>query len=119
MVYTTPDGISVLDLATHADASRWWRAGCASSSPATRRSSVYYMQGRRGLRHRRGHARRRARSRNCRRAGRIATVNADETLLAGTYIEGDGQDYNSSAPDRSHGSQQQVHRSISRATKGR
>jgi oligogalacturonide lyase len=27
------------------------------------------------------------------RRGGISTVNADETLLAGTYIEGDGQDY--------------------------
>jgi oligogalacturonide lyase len=28
------------------------------------------------------------------RRASIATVNADETLLAGTYIEGDGADYN-------------------------
>lgn len=30
--------------------------------------------------------------------GSISTVNADETLLAGTYIEGDGQDYNNRRP---------------------
>jgi oligogalacturonide lyase len=30
--------------------------------------------------------------------GSIATVNADETLLAGTYIEGDGKDYNQNRP---------------------
>jgi oligogalacturonide lyase len=29
--------------------------------------------------------------------GSVATVNADETLLAGTYIEGDGVDYNQQA----------------------
>jgi oligogalacturonide lyase len=28
----------------------------------------------------------------------VATVNADETLLAGTYIEGEGQDYNANRP---------------------
>lgn len=32
------------------------------------------------------------------RRGAIATVNADETLLAGTYIEGDGRDYNNQRP---------------------
>jgi oligogalacturonide lyase len=32
------------------------------------------------------------------RRGSIATVNADETLLAGTYIEGDGRDYNNQRP---------------------
>ncbi len=31
------------------------------------------------------------------RRGSIATVNADETLLAGTYIEGDGRDNNSNS----------------------
>jgi len=28
----------------------------------------------------------------------LNTVNADETLLAGTYIEGDGRDYNNNRP---------------------
>ena len=32
------------------------------------------------------------------RRGGISTVNADETLLAGTYIEGDGRDYNNARP---------------------
>ena len=32
--------------------------------------------------------------------GSVATVNADETLLAGTYIEGNGQDYNANRPQR-------------------
>src|SRR5262249_33260362 len=32
------------------------------------------------------------------RRGSVVTVNADETLLAGTYIEGDGQDYNNNRP---------------------
>jgi oligogalacturonide lyase len=30
----------------------------------------------------------------------VATVNADETLLAGTYIEGSGQDYNPNRPQQ-------------------
>jgi oligogalacturonide lyase len=32
------------------------------------------------------------------RRGLVVTVNADETLLAGTYIEGDGPDYNNNRP---------------------
>src|SRR5207253_5309871 len=43
--------------------------------------------------------------------GSVATVNADETLLAGTYIEGEGQDYNNNRPVRS-GTQQQDQQQI-------
>lgn len=32
--------------------------------------------------------------------GSVATVNADETLLAGTYIGGDGRDYNQNRPQQ-------------------
>ena len=31
------------------------------------------------------------------RRGKVVTVNADETLAAGTYIEGDGDDYGAKA----------------------
>jgi oligogalacturonide lyase len=40
------------------------------------------------------------------RRGSISTVNADETLLAGTYIEGDGQDYNNARPAAGQAQQQ-------------
>jgi len=41
--------------------------------------------------------------------GSIATVNADETLLAGTYIEGDGQDYGGNRAQRSTAPSTQGH----------
>ncbi len=44
--------------------------------------------------------------------GSVATVNADETLLAGTYIEGEGRDYNTGRPGPGGGrqpDQQQIH----------
>ena len=96
LVYTTPGGISVLNLATQQtrqvvegkvrliDAGRksqrvyYTRDGVVFSTDAdsgdTRRIAVLPAR------------------------GSIATVNADETLLAGTYIEGDGTDYNNNRP---------------------
>jgi oligogalacturonide lyase len=43
------------------------------------------------------------------RRGSIATVNADETLLAGTYVEGDGQDYGGSSQPPNRPAGQQAH----------
>ena len=40
--------------------------------------------------------------------GSVSTVNADETLLAGTYIEGSGLDYNQRAPGQNPGQQPQT-----------
>jgi oligogalacturonide lyase len=91
LVYTTPDGISVLDLATHQ--SRQVVQGRARLIDAGRKTQrVFYLRDGEafwtnvdsGETRRIGALPRR---------GSISTVNADETLLAGTYIEGDGQDY--------------------------
>ena len=91
LVYTTPDGISVLDLATHQ--SRQVVKGRARLIDAGRKTQrVFYIRDGEafwtdvdsGETRRVGALPRR---------GSISTVNADETLLAGTYIEGDGQDY--------------------------
>src|SRR5882724_10644072 len=92
MVYATPDGISVLNLQTHATKSvvkgrvrvivtghksqnvYYLRDGVVCSTDvdtgATREIAKLPLR------------------------GSVATVNADESLLAGTYIEGDGADYN-------------------------
>ncbi|MFN7920024.1 MAG: oligogalacturonate lyase family protein [Bryobacteraceae bacterium] len=91
LVYTTPDGISVLDLATRE--ARQVVKGRARLIDAGRKTQrVFYTRD--------GAAfwtdvdsletRKIA---DLPQRGNIATVNADETLLAGTYIEGDGQDY--------------------------
>ena len=92
MVYTTPDGVSVLDLATRA--SRRIVDGRVRLLEAGRRNArVYYVKDGAawwaeidsGAAHRIGALPPR---------GSVSTVNADETLLAGTYIEGTaGQDF--------------------------
>ncbi len=92
MVYTTPDGVSVLDLATRA--SRQVVEGRVRLLEAGRRNArIYYVKDGAAwwteidsaVAHRIGTLPPR---------GSVTTVNADETLLAGTYIEGTaGQDY--------------------------
>jgi oligogalacturonide lyase len=91
MIFTTPDGISVLDLETHS--ARPVVDGKVRVIVAGRKTQqVYYLQDGAvwaadvdtGVKRQIAKLPPR---------GSIATVNADETLLAGTYIEGNGQDY--------------------------
>jgi oligogalacturonide lyase len=103
MVYTTPEGISALDLATHAAKSvvtgkvRVIVTGrktpnvyyARSTSPQD--SAVYSTNVDTGAT--------REIARLPQRAS-VVTVNADETLMTGTYIEGDGQDYNANRPQQ-------------------
>jgi len=91
MIYTTREGISALDLNTHATKSVV--EGRLRVIVAGRKTqNVYYLKDGAvfstdvdtGL------------TREIAKVpprGSVATVNADETLLAGTYIEGDGEDY--------------------------
>jgi len=100
LVYTTPSGISVLDLATHQ--AKLVVQGPARLIDAGRRTQrVYYI--REGAAFSTdvdtGDTRRIA---ALPPRGSIATVNADETLLAGTYIEGQGQDYRGNRNQQSH-----------------
>ena len=100
MVYTTPDGISVLDLSTHQ--SRQVVKGSARLIDAGRKNQrVYYLRERAAFWTDvdTGETRRIA---ALAQRGSIATVNADETLLAGTYIEGDGQDYGANRAQQGH-----------------
>src|SRR5438445_6284646 len=92
MVYTTPEGISALKLAT-GEAHSVVKDRVRVIVTGHRTQNVYYMKGsemfaanvdtletrRLGVLPARGS---------------VATVNADETLVAGTYIEGNGLDYN-------------------------
>ncbi|MGD0199409.1 MAG: oligogalacturonate lyase family protein [Bryobacteraceae bacterium] len=91
LVYTTPQGISVLDLTTRQ--ARQVVQGRARLIEAGRKTQrVYYVRDGAAFFTDldTGETRRLA---TLPRRGSIATVNADETLLAGAYIENGGQDY--------------------------
>ncbi len=96
LVYTTAEGISVLDLASRQ--ARHVVQGRVRLIDAGRKTQrVYYL--REGAVFwtdvDTGETRRIA---ALPPRGSLSTVNADETLLAGTYIEGDGQDYGRNRP---------------------
>src|SRR6266550_2618222 len=96
MVYTTPDGISVLDLQTHA-AKPVVQGKVRIIVTGRKTQSVYYLKDGAVFASDvdTGAAREIAKLPP---RGSITTVNADETLLAGTFIEGEGRDYNSARP---------------------
>ena len=104
LVYTTPEGISVLDLATQeAKQVVQGRARLIDAGRKTQR--IYYIRDGAAFWTNvdTGETRKIA---ALPPRGSISTVNADETLLAGTYIEGEGQDYRGNrnqqgAPSRS------------------
>src|SRR5713226_7852120 len=98
MVYTTPDGISVLNLETHA-AKSVVKGRVRIIVTGRKTQNVYYIK--EGVVFSTdvdsGATREIAKLPP---RGSIATVNADETLLAGTYIEGNGADYNQNRPQQ-------------------
>jgi oligogalacturonide lyase len=112
MVYTTPDGISVIDLTT-------WKARPVvqgrvhTIEVGHRTASVFYVKAEdRALYVTNvdtGETRKLA---TMPARGSVVSINADETLAAGTYIEGtEGQDYNqpppgARSPDQRGGGQQ-------------
>jgi len=100
LVYTTPAGISVLDLDTRK--SRQVVQGRARLVDAGRKHPrVYYVRD--GAAYwtdvDTGETRKIA---ALPPRGSVTTVNADETLLAGTSIEGEGQDYGGARTQQSH-----------------
>jgi len=98
MVYTTPDGISVLDLQTYA-AKPVVKGRVRVIVTGRKTQNVYYIKaGAVFSTDVDGGVTREIAKLPPR--GSIATVNADETLLAGTYIEGNGQDYNQNRPQQ-------------------
>src|SRR3954451_17081523 len=100
MVYTTPNGISVLDLQTFR--TRPVVEGKVRVIVAGfKTQNVYYIQdGALFSTDVDTKATRRIAAVPAR--GNIATVNADETLAAGTYIEGDGADYGGNRQQQTH-----------------
>jgi oligogalacturonide lyase len=95
MVYTSPAGIHALDLATReTKVVVQGRARIIVTGHKT--PNVYYIRGDEVMATDVDTLVTRTIGKLPRR-GSIATVNADETLLAGTYIEGEGVDYNQQA----------------------
>lgn len=101
LVYTTPDGISVLNLET--GRSRKVVQGRVRLIEAGRKTmNVYYI--REGAVWRTDVATGESRPiGKLPRRGSIATVNADETLLAGTYVEGEAPEVALGAPPPAEG----------------
>jgi len=96
LIYTTPDGISALNLATRQPHSvvkgkvRIIVTGRKSQAVYyARDDAVFVTDVDTGATREIGKLPPR---------GSVATVNADETLLAGTYVEGNSQDYNANRP---------------------
>jgi oligogalacturonide lyase len=108
MVYTTGDGISVINLKS-LECSRIVEGRVRTIEVGHRTATVYYLraedpaapasQALYSTNLDTGETRRLA---PLPRRGGIVTINADETLAAGTYIEGDGEDYNSRQSGQSH-----------------
>jgi len=100
MVYTTPNGISVLDFQTFK--TRPVIEGKVRVIVAGfKTQNVYYIRG--GALYSTDvdtKATRRIAAVPPR--GSITTVNADETLAAGTYLEGDGEDYGGKRQEQTH-----------------
>jgi oligogalacturonide lyase len=94
LIYTTPQGISTLNLETHV--TKQVVTGRVRVIVAGRKTqNVYYTkEGAVWSTDVDSGATRQIAKLPARNAAGVSTVNADETLLAGTYIENDGPDYN-------------------------
>jgi oligogalacturonide lyase len=102
MIYTTPEGISVLDLKTFQI--RSVVQGKVRVIAAGRKTqSVFYLRPEDHSLYAtnvdNGSTRKLA---ELPPRGNVATVNADETLAAGTYIEGEGKDYGETNRSQTH-----------------
>jgi oligogalacturonide lyase len=91
MIYTTPEGISALDLETHA-AKSVVKGRVQVIVTGQKTQDVYYRKGDEIFATNVDTLATRRIGKLPARGG-VATVNADETLLGGTYIESNGQDF--------------------------
>lgn len=103
LIYTSPGGIHALELATRR--SKLVVEGRVRVIEAGRKTmNVYYIK--EGAVHATN-----VDTGETRQVGKLPprgsapTVNADETMLAGTYIEGEGQDYNQQRPQQTPGAE--------------
>jgi oligogalacturonide lyase len=106
MVYTTPGGISVLDLKTH-ETKPVVEGRVRVIVTGRKTQQVYYLK--EGAVYATDVDTRATRKiAELPPRASVATVNADETLLAGTYTEGSGREYGAAA-SRGGQQQQQIH----------
>ena len=98
MVYTTPEGISVLNLETH-EAKPVVKGRVRIIVTGHKTQNVYFIKEGAVFSANVDSGAIREIAKIPARAS-IATVNSDETLLAGTYIEGNGVDYNQNRPQQ-------------------
>jgi oligogalacturonide lyase len=93
MVYSTPEGISVLDLAAH-EAKPVVKGRARIIETGRKTQNVYYIRDRAvyAANVDTGASREIAKLPP---RGSVSTINADESLIAGTYVDGNGPDYNS------------------------
>ena len=106
MIYTTPDGISVLDLKT-LETRSIVQGQVRAIQVGHKTPTIYYTKTQEGALYGTnidtGETRKLA---DLPKRGDIATVNADETLAAGTFIEGDGADYGGKKEGQNHSLEQ-------------
>ena len=96
LIYTTPGGISAIDLATR-ESKAVVQGRVRVIVTGRKKNTVYYTQdGALQVANIDTGESRRIGKLPAR--GSISTINADETLAAGAYIENDGQDYNQNRP---------------------
>ncbi|MEK7954243.1 oligogalacturonate lyase family protein [Luteolibacter sp. Y139] len=98
MIYTTPGGISLLDLTTFA-AKQVVQGDVRAIAVGRKTPTVFYVKrGENALYSTQMDTGETRKIGDLPKRGRIATINADETLAAGTYVEGEGKDYNEPRP---------------------
>lgn len=110
MIYTTDDGISLLDLKTHETRSVV-KGKVRAIIMGHKTPTVFYLKPQENALYSTnvdtGETRKIA---ELPKRGGIAAVNADETYAAGTYIEGDGADYGGRREGQSHPLEQPVNK---------
>lgn len=120
MIYTTRDGISVLDLATQQSRQVVQGAQLRAICVGKKTPTVFYLKTQENALYSThldtGETRKLA---DMPKRGRVATINADETLAAGTYIEGEGKDYGENSSSGTAAGAQQGHSLEQPANKGK
>ncbi|MGC4071149.1 MAG: oligogalacturonate lyase family protein [Nibricoccus sp.] len=110
MIYTTEEGISVIDLKTH-ECRQVVKGKVRAIVVGQKTPTVYYIKSEENALYSTqidtGVTRKIA---ELPKRGGIAAINADETLAAGTYIEGDGEDYSRRQSGQSHALEQPLNK---------
>lgn len=106
MIYTTAEGISVIDLATH-ECRPVVKGKVRTIIVGHKTPTVYYLKPEENALYSTnidtGDTRKIA---ELPKRGGIAAINADETLAAGTYLEGEGEDYSRRGGAQGHALEQ-------------